>query len=109
MAGLLQHLEGATHRAWHVAPQRRALRSEEHTSELQSPFHLVCRLLLVKKKDANHEARSAYRRSYSAGSKAGTLQPSRAAATLHAPPPITRSPTRLRPCAIFSYFGPHCA
>src|SRR5690348_9411591 len=24
-------------------------RSEEHTSELQSPVHLVCRLLLVKK------------------------------------------------------------
>src|SRR5258708_14758886 len=28
----------------------RALRSEEHTSELQSPDHLVCRLLLEKKK-----------------------------------------------------------
>src|SRR5690348_17558521 len=27
-----------------------ALRSEEHTSELQSPVHLVCRLLLEKKK-----------------------------------------------------------
>src|SRR5689334_24651302 len=26
-------------------------RSEEHTSELQSQFHLVCRLLLEKKKD----------------------------------------------------------
>src|SRR5258708_29158243 len=30
-----------------------ALRSEEHTSELQSPDHLVCRLLLVKKKTPN--------------------------------------------------------
>src|SRR5258708_17941924 len=29
---------------------RQALRSEEHTSELQSPDHLVCRLLLEKKK-----------------------------------------------------------
>src|SRR5258708_24786021 len=29
---------------------RRAIRSEEHTSELQSPDHLVCRLLLEKKK-----------------------------------------------------------
>src|SRR5258708_13717699 len=29
------------------------LRSEEHTSELQSPDHLVCRLLLEKKKDRN--------------------------------------------------------
>src|SRR5690348_17779758 len=28
----------------------RAGRSEEHTSELQSPVHLVCRLLLEKKK-----------------------------------------------------------
>src|SRR4051794_41343063 len=28
-------------------------RSEEHTSELQSPVHLVCRLLLEKKKNDN--------------------------------------------------------
>src|SRR5258708_17966958 len=28
----------------------RRIRSEEHTSELQSPDHLVCRLLLEKKK-----------------------------------------------------------
>src|SRR5689334_24573720 len=28
-------------------------RSEEHTSELQSQFHLVCRLLLEKKKKQN--------------------------------------------------------
>src|SRR5260363_284871 len=32
-----------------------ACRSEEHTSELQSPDHLVCRLLLDKtKQDGNH-------------------------------------------------------
>src|SRR5258708_15043603 len=31
----------------------RSSRSEEHTSELQSPDHLVCRLLLEKKKDNN--------------------------------------------------------
>src|SRR5256885_8599361 len=31
-------------------PPNRALRSEEHTSELQSPCNLVCRLLLEKKK-----------------------------------------------------------
>src|SRR5258708_12363693 len=30
------------------------LRSEEHTSELQSPDHLVCRLLLEKKKKTNN-------------------------------------------------------
>src|SRR5689334_24344721 len=29
-------------------------RSEEHTSELQSQFHLVCRLLLEKKKKQQH-------------------------------------------------------
>src|SRR5258708_25682133 len=40
-----------------LLPERNALnavlqadRSEEHTSELQSPDHLVCRLLLEKKK-----------------------------------------------------------
>src|SRR5438876_8196847 len=31
-------------------------RSEEHTSELQSPVHLVCRLLLEKKKHATSRA-----------------------------------------------------
>src|SRR5438552_14159703 len=31
-------------------PQTAGRRSEEHTSELQSPDHLVCRLLLEKKK-----------------------------------------------------------
>src|SRR5258708_15730644 len=33
--------------------QQRDQRSEEHTSELQSPDHLVCRLLLEKKKRKN--------------------------------------------------------
>ena len=32
------------------APSPQRSRSEEHTSELQSPDHLVCRLLLEKKK-----------------------------------------------------------
>src|SRR5688500_19806990 len=32
-------------------PSHRAGRSEEHTSELQSPCNLVCRLLLEKKND----------------------------------------------------------
>src|SRR3989454_8609367 len=31
--------------------RRKGERSEEHTSELQSPCNLVCRLLLEKKKD----------------------------------------------------------
>src|SRR5690348_17789236 len=37
-----------------LAAVRLQLRSEEHTSELQSPVHLVCRLLLEKKKITNH-------------------------------------------------------
>src|SRR5207244_11766380 len=38
---------------WSISPPssaETASRSEEHTSELQSPDHLVCRLLLEKKK-----------------------------------------------------------
>src|SRR5947208_10710633 len=39
---------------------RPGFRSEEHTSELQSPDHLVCRLLLEKKKNiANQNIRKA--------------------------------------------------
>src|SRR5205807_6175010 len=38
-------------RVWkNVQMGRRSPRSEEHTSELQSPCNLVCRLLLEKKK-----------------------------------------------------------
>src|SRR5437867_10560907 len=33
---------------------RRTLRSEEHTSELQLPYDLVCRLLLEKKNKSHH-------------------------------------------------------
>src|SRR3712207_8856891 len=36
-----------------VVPDRPMLRSEEHTSELQSRQYLVCRLLLEKKKKQN--------------------------------------------------------
>src|SRR5437870_8764412 len=35
--------------------RRPSLRSEEHTSELQSRGHLVCRLLLEKKKKKKHK------------------------------------------------------
>src|SRR5690348_17653716 len=34
-------------------PDLQRARSEEHTSELQSPVHLVCRLLLEKKNHIN--------------------------------------------------------
>src|SRR6266481_8587559 len=40
-------------RAHGRGPTAPCVRSEEHTSELQSQFHLVCRLLLEKKKK-NH-------------------------------------------------------
>src|SRR6266436_8798080 len=39
----------------HVWPCRSRTRSEEHTSELQSRLHLVCRLLLEKKKKHDFE------------------------------------------------------
>src|SRR2546422_9123162 len=41
-------LGGGDHR------RRQRARSEEHTSELQSRLHLVCRLLLEKKKKEAH-------------------------------------------------------
>src|SRR5256885_3196672 len=46
------YLTGFTteHTALQVGPRIEADRSEEHTSELQSPCNLVCRLLLEKKK-----------------------------------------------------------
>src|SRR5258708_17838013 len=46
---LLQATQAPEHRVNLHQP-----RSEEHTSELQSPDHLVCRLLLEKKKELTH-------------------------------------------------------
>src|SRR5258708_26939334 len=55
ISSLLQETQSRS--GWAVVELRRRggqltefLRSEEHTSELQSPDHLVCRLLLEKKK-----------------------------------------------------------
>src|SRR5437764_1088723 len=39
--------------AQHSGDRKDSDRSEEHTSELQSPMYLVCRLLLEKKKNQN--------------------------------------------------------
>src|SRR5256885_11919504 len=39
---------------WKIDPKNR---SEEHTSELQSPCNLVCRLLLEKKKNRDYRPR----------------------------------------------------
>src|SRR2546425_2044848 len=41
-----------------VSRNSRRVRSEEHTSELQSLAYLVCRLLLEKKKNHNHKLTS---------------------------------------------------
>src|SRR5690242_21531032 len=45
-----RHIKGI----WVFEVTRLALRSEEHTSELQSHVNLVCRLLLEKKKKTKH-------------------------------------------------------
>src|SRR2546426_6770133 len=51
LAGLAERDRRLAHElAAGVLRRRAQLRSEEHTSELQSPCNLVCRLLLEKKK-----------------------------------------------------------
>src|SRR5256885_11690222 len=52
-----RHRDRDAHRPPSDELMKRALvdgRSEEHTSELQSPCNLVCRLLLEKKKTKSH-------------------------------------------------------
>src|SRR5438309_4020785 len=49
----LEHTRGDS-RCRSSSRHRAKNRSEEHTSELQSQFHLVCRLLLEKKKKQSH-------------------------------------------------------
>src|SRR4029434_11362901 len=46
------HTHTHTHRHRHRHTHTHGLRSEEHTSELQSHLNLVCRLLLEKKTNA---------------------------------------------------------
>src|SRR5258708_11977610 len=48
-------------------------RSEEHTSELQSPDHLVCRLLLEKKKIPEGELLTHVRRSVNESTTTATI------------------------------------
>src|SRR2546422_3784751 len=43
-----------------AAVSSQVIRSEEHTSELQSRLHLVCRLLLEKKKNTTQKDHSDY-------------------------------------------------
>src|SRR5258708_20333487 len=68
VAGLASRLEGSgrsaaeplvrVSRAEPLALSFAQQRSEEHTSELQSPDHLVCRLLLEKKKQTPNHTQS---------------------------------------------------
>src|SRR5256885_12768509 len=51
---------GGEGRAHAVAQHAAGQRSEEHTSELQSPCNLVCRLLLEKKKKLRTATRVAH-------------------------------------------------
>src|SRR2546422_5351719 len=50
-------------------------RSEEHTSELQSRLHLVCRLLLEKKKKNKNASEPKYHRPSTAQRPSVPLQP----------------------------------
>src|SRR2546422_4383461 len=50
IAPLVLNREADPGRERHMTPDDPVARSEEHTSELQSRLHLVCRLLLEKKK-----------------------------------------------------------
>src|SRR2546422_10032391 len=52
---------GRTERHWESSPAVPGTRSEEHTSELQSRLHLVCRLLLEKKKKQKSDLMDAAR------------------------------------------------
>src|SRR2546422_6751306 len=49
-ATLADHLTACDGCTTYLDQLRQTVRSEEHTSELQSRLHLVCRLLLEKKK-----------------------------------------------------------
>src|SRR2546421_9516425 len=78
-------LECCGHSRLTVMPERRAtpgpesitiaIRSEEHTSELQSRSDLVCRLLLEKKKKKTATTKSCYdpRREYFSSHRTGRL------------------------------------
>src|SRR2546429_1532950 len=62
----------------------RDTRSEEHTSELQSRLHLVCRLLLEKKKYHCQKCRSLRAWPFGLQTTGKVLQPLRAHASRHA-------------------------
>src|SRR2546430_10487276 len=74
-----------------VAPSLR-VRSEEHTSELQSQSNLVCRLLLEKKKNVPHQRRLTH-----PGARSDPVRPYSGAQPLLPPLGGTRPQTYQRP------------
>src|SRR4051795_1618625 len=83
-------------RSWPLRPitSARSSRSEEHTSELQSHSHLVCRLLLEKTTRGQSRRRHTRRRSMGAREPAAPPRTDPRAPALNTPdlPPHARSP-----------------
>src|SRR5258708_2435822 len=82
-----------------IPPRTAAVRSEEHTSELQSPDHLVCRLLLEKKKA--HDGTRLNRLSSIPHPARQNHHPANSR-------PLTDSLSPLRSAATTQYSAPHC-
>src|SRR5689334_23557560 len=81
-AGALVARMNRAKRSMSASPLASLSRSEEHTSELQSQFHLVCRLLLEKKKKKNKKTKNTNRKNRNTrnssnytSSHAGTQRP----------------------------------
>src|ERR1041385_4803169 len=99
---LLQRAEAGRRLARHRHAQDD--RSEEHTSELQSRLHLVCRLLLEKKKQ-QQEKHLANTRDARAGARAGDLRAQRGRRGRRAWPPGHRCRAAHRPLPSFFFFN----
>src|SRR4029434_4404799 len=83
--------------------EKRSVRSEEHTSELQSHLNLVCRLLLEKKKQHKHTTyytpHYTYTHSYTA-----TVQRTRTTPLHPCAPPPTHPPARTHTSSLTLFF-----
>src|ERR1035438_8718810 len=84
------------------AVMQNASRSEEHTSELQSLRHLVCRLLLEKKKNQEHIEYAV--RPRPKGSLGGPTFQRHLRASSPQPPPATYSGRPIDACFVAFFF-----
>src|SRR2546422_4477997 len=84
--------------------RKNKMRSEEHTSELQSRLHLVCRLLLEKKKDI--PAKGRLRPPGSVGTPPNRLRTSRTLAGAPEHPPDRRRSATTRPASLLGARAP---